>query len=188
MSIRATVREGLGLVKVLERRDGSAALRQHFHARFGIALPEAPRRMTGSDVAVMGLGPGVWLASKEATGNDFAPVLKALLAGTASISDQSDAYVVLRLEGPGLREVLAKLVPIDLHERAFAPGDVAETLAAHIGVILWRLANDGADLPVFELAVSRSYAASLYHALSMAAPGSETVAGLAAAHRIEHVG
>jgi heterotetrameric sarcosine oxidase gamma subunit len=54
-------------------------------------------------------------------------------------------------------------VPIDLDERVFPPDAVALTLAAHIGVRLWREA-DGA----FALACLRSFAHPLHHALQQA--------------------
>jgi len=87
----------------------------------------------------------------------------------ASVSDQSSGYALLRLTGPKLRDALAKMLPIDLHERAFATGDVASTLASHVGVTLWRL-EDGADgSPVFEIAMFRSLAGSFWHALTSSA-------------------
>jgi sarcosine oxidase gamma subunit len=55
-------------------------------------------------------------------------------------------------------------VPIDIHERAFKVDDVAETIAGHVGILLWRL-EDGAGSPVFDVAVARSVSASLRHAL-----------------------
>jgi sarcosine oxidase subunit gamma len=178
MSIRVTVRQGLGLAKVQARRDGRAALGACLAARFDLTLPEGPQRVCVRDVAAVGLGPGVWLMGREDGGNDWARHLKSVLGGSAAVSDQSDAYVVLRLTGAGLRDTLAKLVSIDLHDRAFPPGRAAETLAAHIGVILWRLENESQEA-VFELAVSRSFAASFYHALAAIAPDSDSVTSLA---------
>ena len=63
-----------------------------------------------------------------------------------------------------MRAALCKLLPIDLHPRAFRPEDVAVTSAAHIGVIVWRIGGDD-GAPVFELAAFRSMAASLWHAI-----------------------
>lgn len=186
MSMTVTVRHGLGLAKVLARRDALAALREQFQAHFGLTLPNAPRRVSVRDVAVIGLGPGSWLVSQEGSGNDWALHLKSVLGDRASISDQSDAYIVLRLTGPDLRTTLAKLVPIDLHDRIFAPGHVAETIASHLGVILWRLEDDPLRAPVFELAVSRSFSASLYEALATIVADSESVTRLAASHTINH--
>lgn len=186
MIMTVTVREGLGVAKVLTRRGTFAALGQHFQVHFDLTLPNAPRRVSARDVAAVGLGPGTWLVTQERGGNDWARHLRSVLDDSASVSDQSDAYVILQLAGSDLREKLAKLVPIDLHERTFAPGHVAETIGSHLGVILWRLDDDPQGAPVFELAVSRSFSASLYHALAAVAPNSKSVTRLAAAHPIFH--
>jgi sarcosine oxidase subunit gamma len=106
----------------------------------------------------------------ENGGNAWIAALKSAVGDTASVVDQSDAYGVLRLTGPKLRETLAKLVPLDLHPRVFKVGDVAATVAAHIGVSLWRLEDDADSQPTFELAVARSMAASLWHELAVQSP------------------
>jgi sarcosine oxidase subunit gamma len=108
------------------------------------------------------LGPETWWLV-DAGEEDLAP-----LSDVASIADQSDAYGVVRITGPRCRDGLAKLVFIDLHPAIFGPGDVASTVAAHIGITLWRL-GDGPDGAVFEIACYRSFAADLWHALSCSA-------------------
>jgi heterotetrameric sarcosine oxidase gamma subunit len=93
------------------------------------------------------------------------PALRELVSGLALVSGQSDAWGVLRLTGPRLREALSRLLPIDLDAREFACGCVANTVcAATIAVTLWRL-QDEHGLPIFECAVPRSLAASFAHAL-----------------------
>mgnify|MGYP002780172625 CR=1 FL=1 len=71
---------------------------------------------------------------------------RALLVGReppaglpAALVDLSDAHAVLRLEGPGVRDVLARLVPVDLSERAFPEGGSARTLLNHMTVTLLRV-------------------------------------------------
>ena len=49
-----------------------------------------------------------------------------------------------------MRDVLAKGVPLDLHPKAFKPGDVATTLVAYIGVQIDLL--DDATLPAHRAA------------------------------------
>jgi heterotetrameric sarcosine oxidase gamma subunit len=164
----AQVRQGLGLAKIFARKNEATALAQHVQAHFNCALPDSPRRTCGNDIAVLGLGPGSWLAMCENGGNDFASSLKPVLGRFAAISDQSDAYGVLRLTGPALRAALSKLVPIDIHDRAFKVGDVAETIGGHVGILFWRL-DDSAGSPVFDIAVARSFSASLRHALMQSA-------------------
>ena len=162
-------RDGLGLAAVLVRKGCLAALTARVRQRFGIELPRGPRRIAAGDVAFAGLGPAAWLASSEERGNAFALTLKEAVGDTASVADQSSGYAMLRLTGPKLRETLAKVLPIDLHPRAFAPGDVASTTASHIGATLWRLEDSAEGLPVFEIAVFRSLAGSFWDTLTRSA-------------------
>ena len=162
--VAAAEREGLGIAHVTARNGRSAALGQAIQERFHVALPDGPWRSCGGDVAVAGIGPERWLLTCEHGGNAFATGLRATLERHASMVDLSDAYVVLRLTGPRLRQALAKLVPIDLHERSFKAGDVAQTVAGHMAVMLWRL-EDSRGEAVFELAAGRSYAHSLHRAI-----------------------
>jgi heterotetrameric sarcosine oxidase gamma subunit len=164
----AQVRQGLGIAKILARKNQATALAQYVQAHFNCALPTSRCRTCGNNFAVMGIGPGSWLALCENGANDFASSLKPILGPAAAISDQSDAYFVIRLMGPHLRAALSKLVPIDIHERAFKVGDVAETISGHVGILFWRL-DDIAGSPVFDIAVARSFFVSLRHALTQSA-------------------
>jgi sarcosine oxidase subunit gamma len=64
-----------------------------------------------------------------------------------------------------VRETLAKGCPVDLHPRAFEPGDTALTAIAHMGVQLWQ----GDAAPTYELFVTRSMAGSFAEWLLAAA-------------------
>ncbi len=143
---------------------GRATLNQLCRAQFGLDLPATPRRATSPHMAAIGLAPDSWLLTCESSPYSLGTSLKSSLGSIASITDQTDAYVVLTLTGPKVRETLAKLIPIDLHPRSFQPGDAVQTLAHHIGIILWRL-EDIDSLAVFELAVPRSYFSSLRESL-----------------------
>jgi len=161
----ATTRDGLGLATVIVRRGQIEALAQRIRERYAIELPRGNYRAEVHGVAFAGVGPETWLASCEQGGNRFAVSLRKEIGALASISDQSDGYAVLRLTGTKLRDTLAKLVPIDIHPRAFKPGDVASTVAAHVGVTLWRLHDAADDTPLFDIAVFRSFAGSFWRAL-----------------------
>jgi methylglutamate dehydrogenase subunit D len=68
---------------------------------------------------------------------------------------------LLRISGPRVRDMLAKGCMLDLHDRAFKVGDTAVTPIALLNVQISRLPDaDGAA--VFDLAVTRSYALSLW--------------------------
>jgi len=162
-------RDGLGLAIVLVRKDKTAALAERIRSHFDIELPQGPQRTTAGELALAGTGPGAWLATSERGRTALAQSLRETIGDLASVSDQSDGYAVLRLSGPKLRATLCKLIPIDVHPRTFRIGDAATTVAAHIGVTVWRL-EDGPDgSPVFEIAMYRSYAGSFWHALSYSA-------------------
>lgn len=167
--IVATDRDGLGLATVLVRKDHRIAIGARVRNLFGIDMPNEPTYQAVGDVAFAGTAPGTWLVMREAGGNAFATSLEADIGDLASVSDQSSGYAVLRLTGPKVRDVLAKIVPIDLHARTFPTGRVAATIVSHMGAILWRLEDTAEGSVVFELAVFRSFAASLWHDLSEAA-------------------
>lgn len=163
-------RTGLAVRSVQARRGRAAELAGLVRDRFGLDLPQGPKRAASGGIAFLGVGPGKWLALHE---EGLGLRLAETLAGLASAVDQSDAYAVVRVTGPHAREALQRALPIDLHPRAFGPGDVAVTSMAHIGVTLWLL--DPA--PTFELAAPRSYAGDFARTLlaSTAAFGAEVL-------------
>jgi heterotetrameric sarcosine oxidase gamma subunit len=159
-------RDGLAVASVLLGNNQGAALAARVRERFGIELPSGPRRNASGDTAFAGTGPLTWLATCERGGDAFAAALKETIGDLAAVADQSSGYAILRLSGHRVRETLAKLLPIDVHARAFAPGDVAATSAAHVGVTLWRLEDSSDGAPVIEIAMFRSLAASFWHSLA----------------------
>ena len=52
------------------------------------------------------------------------------------MTDVSAQRTTLELSAPGARDVLAQGCSLDLHPRAFGPGDCAQTLLARAAVIL----------------------------------------------------
>lgn len=165
-------RDGLGLATVQVRSAKLEELKRRAHESFGIELPDGPSRVGAGDVAFAGTGQGAWLASREARGNAFAASLVEALGDCAAVADQSDGFGVLRLSGACVRDLLCRLVPVDVHAREFKVGDVASTLAGHIGVTLWRLEDRSDGTAAFEIALYRSFAGSFARALC------ESVAGM----------
>ena len=121
----------------------------------GISPPTGPT-WAGDRLMLIGTGPGTWLALAEAAEPGWSSKLADRLAGLASVSDQSGAYVLFRLAGEDARRTLQRGAFIDLDPNVFRTGCVATTVIAHIGVILWRID----DAPTFEVATFRSYAFS----------------------------
>jgi sarcosine oxidase subunit gamma len=165
----AVERGDLGIATVLVRKERLPELAAQVRACFDLELPRGPRRGANNGVGFCGLGPRAWLAVCEAGDDAFASSLRRQIGEFAAVSDQSDAYAVMRLAGPKVREALAKGVPLDLHAKAFGVNEVAATVISHIGATMWRV-DDGRDgAPMFEIAVFRSLATSFWHWLSASA-------------------
>ena len=158
---------GLSLASVIARKGKAAIVAAAAKAALGIDLPSTPRRVGTGKVAFLWAGLDQWLAvSREALNpGEFETQLANLFAGSASVSEQSDGRTVIRIAGPNARDALAKGLPIDLHPRAFRPGDTALTLAAHIGLQIWQIDEN----PTYEIAVFRGFAGSFWHFLTEAA-------------------
>jgi heterotetrameric sarcosine oxidase gamma subunit len=165
----ATERHGLGIARIAARGGQAFKVAELLHAQFGIEPPRGPRCVSRGGLRIAGIAPGTWLASREHEDDAFADSLRSVLGGHASLSDQSDAYVVLRLAGPKVRDTLAKLIPMDIHPRSFRPSDVAQTLCGQIGIVLWRLEDTAQGESTFELWAARSLAVSLHQAISRSA-------------------
>lgn len=167
--VTALIRDGLGLAAVMAGKGAASALAGRVRTIFKLDLPTDPRRAAADGLALVGTGPGAWLAVADRGGNALAVTLARELAGFATVTDQSDGYFMVRLAGPRVRETLAKLVPVDVHERSFAVDAAASTVVAHIGVTLWRREDAPDAIPVFEIVLFRSLAQSFWHALAEAA-------------------
>lgn len=167
--VSAVIRDGLDLAAVMARKGASSELAGRIRTLFGLELPAGPRCAAAADLMLIGTAPGAWLAVADRGGSGLAAALQRELAGLAAVTDQSDGYFMVRLSGPRVRETLAKLVPIDVHARAFAVADAASTVLAHIGVTMWRREDAPGAMPVFEIVLFRSLAKSFWHALAEAA-------------------
>lgn len=85
------------------------------------------------------------------------------LAAHAALTDQSDAWAHLVLDGPSARDVLARWVPLDLSPAACPPGSARRTLVGHMAALL--LHPDGDR---FEILVFRSMAGTAVHEIGRA--------------------
>jgi len=154
-----------GLAVVAARKGRRGELIGAVRSSFGVDLPATPRRVVGQKIAFIWVGPDQWLAAQYPGPKDGMEACLAPLVGLASLVDQSHGRTLLALTGPRVRDALAKGVPIDLHPRAFRPGDAASTLIAHIPVHLWQVD----DRPSYQFAIVRSLAQSFWQWLTAAA-------------------
>lgn len=134
------------------------ALSAAMKAAHGMAYP-APNRTTGK----AGVR-AVWFGHAQAI--LIGPEPDPSLAKHAAVVDQSDAWAMVRLQGAGAEDVLARLVPIDLRAAQFRRGHTARTLVFHMTASVTRV---GAE--AFQIMVFRSMAQTLVHDLKRAMEG-----------------
>lgn len=82
----------------------------------------------------------------------------------------SDARALFRIEGPGAREVIAKLAPVDMTPGAFGPGQIRRTRLAQVPAAVWMPEEGAVHLICF-----RSVADYVFKLLSVAAQPGSTV-------------
>jgi sarcosine oxidase subunit gamma len=85
------------------------------------------------------------------------------LAEHAALGDQSDGWAVLRLDGAGAGDVLARLTPLDLRESVFGVGQTARSDLGHMAAAITRV-----ERQAFEIMGFRSMAGTLVHEISIA--------------------
>lgn len=114
----------------------------------GVLGTELPR--SAGDVAshgqhsVLWQGPDEWLVVSQVPADALVAALQERVAGAhAAVVDVSANRTVLELKGAAARAVLEKGCPLDLHPRAFAPGQAVTTTLARIPLVLWQVGPDG---------------------------------------------
>jgi heterotetrameric sarcosine oxidase gamma subunit len=158
-----TSRDTLAIARVTARKGRTADLTRTVRERYGIDLPVGPRRAKSGNLAFIGIGVNTWLATSDKELDGFAKAVRDVVDESATVSDQIGAYQVWRLTGQPVRDVLAKLVSIDLHPSVFTAGCAASTSGSHIPVTLWCPAENPGSI---ELAVPRSYGHDFGHLLA----------------------
>ena len=91
-------------------------------------------------------------------GDDDVRKIAAQLQDKAYINDQSDAWVVLDVQGALAVSALQRLCMLDIEGLSFTDHACARTMIAHMGMMLLRYSADH-----FMLLAARSFAASAWH-------------------------
>jgi heterotetrameric sarcosine oxidase gamma subunit len=159
---RLTEITGLGLVSIAVPSGGRTALDAAARAAWDTSLPAIGEGARAGEAVLLGLATDLVLrlAPMPPSGLAVTEVAEAL-GPAACLTEQTDAWVILRLAGPAALPALARLCPLDLD--ALPPGRVARTLMEHLGAILFREADES-----FLLLSASSSAASFRDAVAAA--------------------
>ncbi|WP_370400854.1 sarcosine oxidase subunit gamma [Sulfitobacter sp. JB4-11] len=133
----------------------AAAMAKALEKGHGLAWP-APNRSSGKAQARC-----IWFGHREVL--LMGPLPDATLTKHGAVVDVTDGWAVVHLQGAGVEDVLARLVPVDLSPAAFKRGHTARTMLVHMNASITRI---GAD--AFEILVFRSMATTLVHDLKRA--------------------
>jgi sarcosine oxidase subunit gamma len=114
-------------------------------------------------------GPNSWMivcsdAEAGRAPGELFTALQDAVGDLGAVVDQSHGRCGLRLSGLHARKVMAKNTAIDLHPRAFGPGQCAMTSVAHMNATVIQVD----DSPTYDLFVIRSLARSFAHAIEHA--------------------
>lgn len=145
-----------GAMTMLSPRKGRAdALDKAMQAAHGLGYPAANGAEAAGDARVIWFGHASVLL--------VGPETAAGLAAHATLVDQSDAWAVVRLDGQGAEDVLARLVPVDLRRVAFPINATVRSKIGHMSGSITRVGENA-----FWLMVFRSMAETLVHDLKSA--------------------
>lgn len=129
----------------------------------GVPLPGPARYEAAAPYSTFWVTPGMWFVEAPfASHEGIAAVLKAAFTDAASITEQTDAWVIFDLAAPNLAPLLERLCNVDF--RRVPDGYATRTVIDHLGCYLVKQGAGAA-----RIYGPRSSATSLLHALEVAA-------------------
>ncbi|MGX1565411.1 sarcosine oxidase subunit gamma [Streptomyces sp. NPDC055506] len=151
-----TLRELPFLTMVNVRVDPASETAERIEKTLGTRLPRECGHTTASGPhTALWLGPDEWLVISRADGTAVTAELREALGGDpGSVVDVSANRTTLELRGPSARQVLEKGCPLDLHPRAFGPGQAVSTTVGPVAVLLRQID----DAPAYHLLPRSSFA------------------------------
>lgn len=160
--LRITERADLALASVAARRGRMADLAAAAQAA-GVPLPDTARHQAGAPYSAFWTAPEMWFVEAPFGSHELiADQLKATLGDAASVTEQTDAWVVFDLAAADLTPLLERLCNVDFG--SVPKGYATRTMMEHLGLYLLKL-----DQGAVRLYGPRSSAQSLLHALEVAA-------------------
>lgn len=136
---------------------GGDDARTAFSGVLGLDLPQqTSAAVVKGDIHAMTISPDQWLVSAPAAEEarlegELREAVEGMFAAVTAVSDMHKIY---RVSGSEARDLLAQGTSIDLHPRAFGPGQCARTVFAKTtGAVIHQVD----EAPTFDLYVESSF-------------------------------
>lgn len=156
---------GYSLISVAPPLGQIEPLKQAIHAAWGISLPSPGQSHLSKQgaVRVLWMQPEQYFVCFPDSGkHDALEQVSEALGHSAYLTDQSDAWVMIRLRGTLAQAALERLCQLDLQADRFPVGAFARTAMEHMHTLILREDSDA-----YRLMVMRSYAHAMFHALEV---------------------
>lgn len=139
---------------------------------FGVTLPGIRETVFAGSTGALWMSPdeALLLCSYDEAQTKADDLTAKLEKAHALVVNVSDARAVFQLKGSMLREVIAKLAPVDMSADAFKPGMVRRTRMAQVAAAFWM-----DDASTARVVCFRSVAAYMFALLSTAADDASAV-------------
>jgi sarcosine oxidase subunit gamma len=151
----------ISIVSLGVPRNGLAPLDQQLQQLYGVGFPRPGKvNRQGDSIALLGLQTDQCFLVSATPWPDPVLELNPLLADYAYLSDQSDSWASVIIEGPLCRSALERMSTLDVSAEYFTTSSVARTAMDHLSVIIEQPA-----MHRFRLFTPRSSAQDFAHAL-----------------------
>ena len=130
---------------------------------FGLKMPTPSKSVKNKDTRILSTQPDqIFVLTKRIDDPEKSMAIE--FDGSAYITDQTDAWVILEISGSSSREALERICLLDLDKEIFQLDSMARTSMEHMSAIIIRKAED-----TFYLMSASSSAKSFLHALELSA-------------------
>ena len=157
--VTLTENPGHAFASIAARPGQETACADHLVTLLGGAAPDVGATVRSDTYMAFWIGPDQWMISAPFdTHEDLAAQLTARVGASASITDQTDAWVCFDMQGDGVEQVMQLCANIDIEQMQV--GAATRSVIHYMGVHVIRTAPDA-----LTILGGRSSAGSLHHAL-----------------------
>jgi len=155
----------LDIVSLAISANAKASLNKVLEDKTGLSFPDAgTTQRDGDKIALLGMGADQCFIVTHAQHKDPVTAAAAITGATGYLTDQSDSWVVVSIEGASALHALERICPVDLSDAVFTENSVVRTTMEHLSVIVER-----PEPALYRLYSPRSSAHSFLHALVVSA-------------------